>query len=157
MESVVVYDSKSGNTRKVAEAIASGLRSNGPVRLRGLDTVPPRDLGRVDLLFVGGPTQAHGITARMRQFLDALETRSATGMVAATFDTRLRKSAVISGSAAKTIARKLRGAGVHVFAPPQSFFVTRGVPQLEPGETERAEVWAKSVADRLALSQWCAA
>jgi flavodoxin len=157
MESLVVYDSKFGNTKKVAEAVADGLRAHGPVRIFGLDKVLPHKLGRVDLLFVGGPTQAHGMSARMRQFLDALETRSAPGMLAATFDTRFRMPAMISGSAAKTIARKLRRAGVRMFAPPESFFVSQGVPELEDGEIERAAVWAKSVADRLALSHWCAA
>ncbi len=157
MESLVVYDSKFGNTQKVAEAVADGLRARGAVRLLGLNTVLPQKLGRVDLLFVGGPTQAHGMSARMRQFLDALVTRSAPGMLAATFDTRFRMPAMISGSAAKTIARKLRGAGVRMFAPPQSFFVSQGVPELEEGETERAAAWAKDIADRLALSHWCAA
>jgi hypothetical protein len=65
--------------------------------------------------------------------------------------------AVISGSAAKTIARKLRIVGVRIFAGPESFFVQGSAPQLEEGETERAANWAKGVADRLALSHWCAA
>jgi hypothetical protein len=45
MDSVVVYDSKFGNTKKVAEAVADGVRTYGPVRLLGLDTIPPQDLG----------------------------------------------------------------------------------------------------------------
>lgn len=157
MESLVVYDSKFGNTKKIAEAVAEGLRSHGSVRLLGLDRLPPHDLGKVDLLFVGGPTQAHAISARVRRFLDALEIRPATGMVAATFDTRYRMPTAISGSAAKTIARKLRRAGVRIFAPPESFFVRQEGPQLEQHETERARAWAKNVADRLVLSHWCAA
>jgi len=157
MESLVVYDSKFGNTKKVAEAIADGLRAHGRVRLLGLDKLPPHDLGKVDLLFIGGPTQAHGISPRIRQFLDGLETGPATGTVAATFDTRYRMPAAISGSAAKTIARKLRRVGIRIFAPPESFFVTREGPELESGEAERAGAWAKRSADRLALSHWCAA
>jgi flavodoxin len=157
MESLVVYDSKFGNTKKVAEAIAAGLAGHGPVRLLGLDKLPPQNLGPVDLLFIGGPTRAHAMTARMRQFVDALPARPASGMAVATFDTRLRMPAVISGSAAKTIARKLRSVGKRTFAAPESFFVRGSVPQLEEGETERAASWAKGVADRLALSRWCAA
>jgi flavorubredoxin len=157
MESLVVYDSKFGNTKKVAEAIADGLAGHGPVRLLGLDKIPPQNLGPVDLLFIGGPTQAHAMTARMRQFVVALRARPANGTVVATFDTRLRMPAVISGSAAKTIARKLRSVGVRIFAAPESFFVQGSRPQLEEGETERAANWAKGVSDRLALSHWCAA
>jgi flavorubredoxin len=157
MQSLVVYDSKFGNTKRVAEAVADGLRTHGPVRLLGLDTILPQDLGQPDLLFIGGPTQAHGISARMRQFLDALEARSGTGMVATTFDTRFRMPPIISGSAAHTIARKLQHKHVRLFAPPESFFVSRGVPELEEGEAERAAAWANSVARNLALSHWCAA
>jgi len=157
MRSLVVYDSEFGNTKRVAEAIAAGLVGHGPVRLLGLDKIPPQNLGPVDLLFIGGPTQAHAMTARMRQFVDALRARPANGIAAATFDTRLRMPAVISGSAAKAIARKLMSVGVRIFAAPESFFVRGSLPQLEDGETERAAKWAKGVADRLALSLWCAA
>jgi flavodoxin len=90
MESLVVYETKFGNTKTVAEAVADAGQAYGPVRLLGLDQVPPDDLGTIDLLFVGGPTQAHGMSARIRPFLDRLETRSATGMVAVAFDTRFR-------------------------------------------------------------------
>jgi flavodoxin len=157
MESLVVYDSQFGNTKKVAEAIAAGLAGHGPVRLLGLDKLPPQNLGPVDLLFIGGPTQGHAMTVRTRQFVDALRARPANGTAVATFDTRLRMPAVISGSAAKTIARKLRSVGVRIFAAPESFFVRGRLPQLEDGETERATNWAKGVADRLLLSHWCAA
>lgn len=157
MESLVVYDSKFGNTKKVAEAIAHGLAGHGPVRLLGLDQLPVQDLGSVDLLFIGGPTEAHTMTARTRQFVDALRAKPANGTAVATFDTRLRMPAVISGSAAKTIARKLRSGGVRIFAAPESFFVQGSFPELEEGETERAADWAKGVADRLALSHWNAA
>ena len=156
MESLVVYDSKFGNTKKLAEAIADGLRSVGSVRLLGLDKLPPEDVGTVDLLVIGGPTQVHGMTARIRQFVDLLEARPASDMVAATFDTRFRMPAALSGSAARLIARKLRQAGIRVFTRPQSFFVSRGVPELEQGEAERAAVWAKDLAVSLALSHWCA-
>ncbi len=157
MQSLVVYDSKFGNTKRVAEAVADGLRTHGPVRLLELSAILPQELGEPDLLVIGGPTQAHGISARMRQFLDALEARSRSGMVAVTFDTRFRIWSIISGSAAQTIATKLRRRGVRLFAPPESFFVSRGVPQLEEGEAERAVTWAHGVAQKLALSHWCAA
>lgn len=157
MESLVVYDSKFGNTKRVAEAIAAGLAGHGPVRLLGLDKIPPQNLGPVDLLFIGGPTQAHSMTARMRQFVDALRAKPANGTAVAIFDTRLRMPAVISGSAAKTIARKLRSGDMRIFTAPESFFVEGSPPGLEDGEMERAGDWAKGIADRLVLSHWNAA
>lgn len=155
MESLVVYDSRFGNTRKLAEAVADGLRDLGSVRLVGLDKLTPQNLGTVDMLFVGGPTEVRGMSTRIRQFVDRLKAGPASGMVAVAFDTRYRKSAAF-GSAANLIARELRRVGIHVFAAPESFFVSRGVPELEPGETERAVGWAKRLGNSLALSQLCA-
>ncbi len=157
MESMVVYHSQFGNTRTLAEAIAAALQVHGRVRLFGLDREVPLNLGRVDLLVVGGPTQAHGMTGRMRQFLDELDTRQATGVVAAAFDTRYRMPVFLSGSAARAIASNLCRLGFHLFVPPESFFVTRGTPQLEDGEAEQAKAWATSLATRLALASWSAA
>jgi flavodoxin len=157
MEILIVYDSKFGNTRKLSEAIAEALVPYGNVRVHGLDDLLPDDFGPTDLLIVGGPTQRHGMSARMRQFTDALAT-AGTGMVAAVFDTRYRMPTLISGSAARGIAKRLRLAGIHVLTPPESFFVSRGpVPQLEEGEAERAASWARNAAIRCWLSNWCAA
>ena len=137
MESMVVYDSKFGNTRKVAEAIAGRWRTRGSVRLLSLDTIVPDDLGQLDLLLIGGPTQAHGMSARVRQFTDALSAASRVGTVIAVFDTRLRLPRILSGSAAKTAATKLRQAGLNLAVPAVSFFVSGATPELEPGELAR--------------------
>jgi hypothetical protein len=53
----------------------------------------------------------------------------------------------LSGSAARSIAGRLRRAGVKVVTQPESFFVTRGAePQLEVGEDVRAAAWASDLA-----------
>jgi flavorubredoxin len=158
METVVVYDSKFGNTRTLAQIVAEAVRPYSHVRVFGLDALVPDQVGPVDLLIIGGPTQSHGISARMRQFTDGLAVSPGSGSVAATFDTRYRMPDVVSGSAAKTVARRLKRNGIHVFQRPESFFVTRGgVPQLEPGEAERAAAWAKRLLLQCNLSHWCAA
>ena len=158
METLVVYDSKYGNTKALAEAMAAAARANGSVRLLSLEDEIPDQLGSVDLVIIGGPTQGHGLSPRMRQFADGLEGSKATGVLAATFDTRYRLSPLIAGSAARGIAKRLKWSGIDVFAEPESFFVTRGgTPQLEPGEIERASSWAAQLVNRTALSKWCAA
>lgn len=158
MESLVVYDSKFGNTKKLAEIIAEALKPHGAVQLYGLDQMPSESLGRADLLVVGGPTEAHGMSARMRQFLDALDTGRASGTRAAAFDTRYRMPVFLSGSAARTIRKILSHRGLRFLAPAESFFVTRATPtELEEGEAERAASWAKRLATSLQLSQICAA
>ena len=65
MNCVVIYASRSGNTAKVAEAIAGGLRPRGSVQLLSVDEAPAVLSDGFDLLVVGGPTEAHGMTEPM--------------------------------------------------------------------------------------------
>ena len=74
-------------------------------------------------------------------------------MKAASFDTRFRMASWITGSAATSVAGRLREAGGKMVAPPESFFVERegkGAPaqavHLLAGELERAEAWGRAVA-----------
>ncbi len=89
----------------------------------------------------------------MRQFIDALVVNPDANVSAAAGDTRFRMAAIFSGSAAKMLAARLRRAQVQLIAPPESFFVTRGEPRLEPGEMDRAATWASGLAERLSMAQ----
>jgi flavodoxin len=148
MLTVVIYDTKFGNTAKIAEAIARGAGTRGSVRV--LDTAEAaRPLTeRPDLLIVGGPTQRRGPSPALRGFVDALPP-SLRGVPAATFDTRYRGATWLMGSAANEAARRLGSAGTRLAASPESFFITRGGPLesqgLEAGELERAEAWGRVV------------
>jgi hypothetical protein len=86
------------------------------------------------------PTVAPGL----REWLTDLP--AGAGRFAAAFDTRIHKSAVLTGSAAKGIERRLGERGFRLIAGPQSFFVT-GENQLEEGEPEHAATWAGSLAE----------
>jgi hypothetical protein len=90
-------------------------------------------------------------------FLEALPRRSLRRVPAASFDTRYRMTAFLTGSAARNAAGRLRRAGCQLIAPPESFFMKKDVPpkgerrrhaleDLETGELERAEEWGRSVA-----------
>ena len=60
---VVVYESLFGNIRDVAEAVAAGIVAASPgarVDCRSVDALP--SLADVDLVVVGGPTHALGLT-----------------------------------------------------------------------------------------------
>jgi len=155
MQTVVVYDSKFGNTEKIADAIARGIRMLGSVLV--MDTaeaigLSQRQTDRPDLMLLGGPTQRRSPSPALRAFIDALPA-SLRGVPVATFDTRYRGSTWIMGSAAAEAAKVLRKAGGELVAPPESFFIGRGGPlelqTLEAGETERAEAWGRAVADSI--------
>jgi hypothetical protein len=72
MQTLVIYDSKFGNTEKIADAIGRGIGSVSDVRVTS--TFEAKEAlealaSRPDLVFVGGPTQNHGPSAGLRQFV----------------------------------------------------------------------------------------
>ncbi|MGH2456036.1 MAG: flavodoxin family protein [Candidatus Limnocylindria bacterium] len=151
MNSLVVYASRSGNTRAVAEAIATQLSSRGPAQLLAADEVGPELPPGLDLLVVGGPTEGHGMTEPMTALLDRLNTFSVRGIAAAAFDTRVRWPRWLSGSAAEGIGQRLEQLGARVVVPAESFMVSTK-PVLEPGELKRAADWASNLADLVAAA-----
>jgi Flavodoxin domain len=162
MKSVVVYESIYGNTAAIAEAIASGLRAHGDVDVRAVGDEP----AVADLLVVGAPTHAHGLpttmsrkaivaaveeaegkgtpldynpTSGMRALLDRLPKVEAGR--AACFDTRFDMARLLTGSAANTMARKMRHLGYEIVVEPESFFVDDTEGPLKEGELKRATQW----------------
>jgi len=142
MNAMVIYDSKFGNTRYIAEAIGRSLGTTYDVSVQSVAEAPevPRD---INLLLVGGPTHAHGVSQPMQQFLNGLHADAVLGASVATFDTRFHKMKLLTGAASEGIAKRLRKRGAVIVADPESFFVTGGEGPLEEGEVERAGIWAR--------------
>ena len=150
MKSLVVYESKFGDTAQVAQAIAEGLHDGGSVQLLSVMDAVPFDLDGIDLLVVGGPTHAHGVSAALGQWLASLPREVVRDLPIAAFDTRYRMARLLSGSAARAIARRLERAGAPTVAEPESFFVLASQGPLADGEIERATAWAQGLAGRRA-------
>jgi flavodoxin len=141
----VIYDSKFGNTERIARTVADGL---GPeTRVDAVGDVVAIEAG-ISLLVVGGPTQAHGTSPAMTDFLGRLP--SLDGVAVAAFDTRLTWPRLLSGAASDRIAKALTKRGGHLVAPPESFLVTGGEGPLVEGELDRALAWAKALAKTVA-------
>ena len=145
MKSVVVYGSRSGNTRAVAQAIAGALEEYGPVRLVAAEDASATVWDHCDLLVVGSPTEGRHASPPVRAFFDRLPSHALRGLDAAAFDTRLDWPRLLSGSAASDIRRRLVDAGANIVIKPESFKVT-DKPSLRHGEVERAPIWARSLA-----------
>jgi flavodoxin len=152
MNSVVIYASRYGNTKKIAEAIAEGLRPFGTTQLFAAEEAPTRLPEGTELVVVGGPTEAHGMTGPLAEVFDRMEPEALAGAIAATFDTRLRWPRWLAGSAGVGAWNKLRHAGARMIAPAESFFVKNAekgaAPKLEPGELERATQWSAALAEQ---------
>jgi flavodoxin len=74
VKALVIYYSMYGNTEKVAKALASGLESGGvDVAVVSVDAVSFDDFGEVDLLCVGSPVHAWGVSKPVKEFLERLK------------------------------------------------------------------------------------
>ena len=171
MHVVIVYESLFGNTHEVAQAIQDGIRSAMPHAqvscLLAAEATRDAALG-ADLLVVGGPTHAHGLTSAVtrkmglkaeekvparvpghqagqraagpgvREWFHGLP-RAPMGSLGAAFDTR--GEVRMTGGAANGIARRLRHRGYELVSPPTGFIVEDVEGPLRPGELERARTW----------------
>jgi flavodoxin len=149
VKSLVVYATRTGNTRLTAEAIAEGLRAGGTAEVRPATEDPAPLPDDLDVLVVGGPTEGHGMTEPIATFLDGMPDGAWAGRAAAAFDTRLQWPRWLSGSAADGIRQRLERAGALRPVPTESFAVTMK-PELEPGELDRAQAWGTALAASLA-------
>jgi flavorubredoxin len=154
MHTVIVFDSEFGNTREVGEAIARELRAQGEVEMVKVDTARVGALAsRADLVLVGGPTQVHGLSTRMRTFLDSLPVDSLAGKAAAAFDTRMPGWRFVTGAASTSIAKRLERHGAHLVVQPESFLVTAKEGPLANEEVARARIWAQRIVAALSEQQ----
>lgn len=166
MRALVVYESMYGNTRRLAEAITRGMGRVIPAQRANVNHVRAGDLEGVDLLVVGGPTHAHGMSraatrtaavagasaalpldadARgtgVREWAAGVET-AATRFAA--FGSRMDKPKWITGSAAAQLGHLLQGRGLTAVMPAEDFLVD-GATRLPESEIERAEAWGAELA-----------
>ena len=71
----LVYFSQTGNTRRVADAMADALREmNHPTRIRPLEDTNPQDLGNCNLLGVGSACFSSHAPTVIKDFLRSLPT-----------------------------------------------------------------------------------
>lgn len=148
MKVQVVYCSHKGNTRRVAERIGETLRNHGEVEVVDVAEAPIPPPDDLTLLVVGGPTEGHGMTPEIRDYLARIDIHWSMGRAAAAFDTRLDWPRLLSGSAADQIANRLAALGAKVMERPGSFLVST-TPDLEPGELDRAAAWAEQLAQAM--------
>jgi len=147
MNALVLYDSKFGNTERIAETIALAFQEAVPTRLAAIEDVPDlaEAIADIDVLVIGGPTQMHGVSAGLRHLVESLGDESLKGIRTAAFDTRLHGMKVVTGSAAVRLGRLLRRRGAWLVVPPASFIVEAREGPLQQGEVDHANAWAAEV------------
>jgi len=169
MRAVIVYESMFGNTQQIALAIGKGLGAGLDVSVLEVGEADGTATDGADLLVVGGPTHAFGLsrastrqsaaeqastplvsTGRgIREWLDE-RAPAEPGRVAAAFDTHVDKPRWLPGSAARSAGKHLRRLGYRLLVPPESFYVTGTPGPLIDSELERAEQWGRRLGAALA-------
>ena len=169
MKALVVYESMYGNTRHIAQAIAEGLQMSIEAQAMPVGDVKAIDLDNAQLVVVGAPTHAWGLSRRrtrevaasdmakhsdqrvspvavatgVREWMRGLNVRRSCRSAA--FDTRLDRPRLFTGSAVRTIERGLVAAGFAVHSEPHSFRVAGTTGPLALGEIERAMAWGEEM------------
>jgi flavodoxin len=173
MKSCVVYESMYGNTHAVAGAIAQALEHLGETTLGSVAEVAAPSVAEFDLVVVGGPTHVHGMSREatrraaaeaaadddtidldadaagpgLRDWLDGLP--KVDDVSCAAFDTRIDKPVLLVGSAARSIAKRLKRRGFAPVVEPESFFVDDSSGPLHDGELSRASEWGTKLSNEV--------
>jgi flavorubredoxin len=132
-KAIVIYDTLFGNTEKVAEALAKGIKNHGvEVKCINIKDASIDDLEQYNLVAVGAPTHYLKTSKPMKDFLSQLEgaSRNFAGKYGFAFDTRY--DSFMAGSAAKYIEKKLDKIGLEMIRPRTSAIV-RGTKEKGKG------------------------
>jgi hypothetical protein len=171
MRALVIYESMFGNTQRVAEAIGRGLAARVAVDVLEVGRAPLQLEDDVDLVVVGGPTHAFGLSRErtrraaadqapagivstgpgVREWVGCLAPHGGRLAVAA-FDTHVDKTWV-PGAASRKLDRRMRAMGLFVLEAPTSFYVHDTTGPLVGGELERAELLGRRLGEQLLASR----
>lgn len=136
MKSLVLYESKYGNTHKIADTIAEVISAE----IACVSDFKPAMLAGIDLLVVGSPIHGWQPSEETVRFLAHLEKNSLKGIYVATFDTGFKTR--LSGNAAARIMKKLELAGGTELISTHKFVILQMEGPLAPDEIDQAKNWA---------------
>lgn len=154
LKALVIYDSKFGNTERVAKAIARAAPQAGEVKALHVGKARPADLVGLKLLIVGSPTHGGRPTPAIQEFIASLPVNTLKDISVAAFDTRfaakdhgfgLRLVMKTIGFAAGRIAKALQAKGGQLKSLPEGFIVDDTEGPIRHGELDRAATWARSI------------
>jgi flavodoxin len=157
MKTLIVYLSKFGNTRRLAEAVTAVTKQAGEAHLISMDQLAASSFEGVDLVVMATPTHGFAVPQEVRSVLGSLPRGILAGKSVAAFDTTVKPWPLRLMRASPKLLRQLRGLGGKPVAPPQTFYVQTRNPQktseidlLLEGEIDRARQWAGKIVEQSA-------
>jgi flavodoxin short chain len=137
----IVYGTQTGNTERMAEAVAEGARSVSGVEviLKSVNEVRAEELSGADAIVLGSPTHRKDVIYEMSIFLNELRKVKLTGKVGAAFG-----SYGWSGEGVEVLNQAMKSYGMTVVEP--GMLVKRS-PQEK--DIEECRNFGKAIAEKL--------
>jgi flavodoxin len=147
MKALIAYDTKFGNTEKVAKTISEGLSASYAVSCKKVTDVSVSELRESDLVLVGSPTHAWNMSRATKSFFKGLGEERFEGKMAAAFDTKFNRK--LAGSAAKKIEGELKKLGFKIAVPHLNAYVVKSEGPLGDGEIDRCKEFAAKLLESI--------
>jgi len=150
---IVVYESKYGNTKLVAEKIAEGMREVGGIEtvISELKEFELNKIAEYDVILIGSPNHYGGPTKSIREFIDKLEKLNLERIHFAVFDTYLGK--VFFEKAVKKMEKRInqKAPELKQIAPGLSIAVEGLKGPIVEGELPKCKEFGNKIAARLKI------
>jgi len=149
-QAIVVYESKYGNTRRVAEAIVDGMNQVPGMEavLTELNEVDPAHIDEFDVILVGSPNHMGRATKNVSKFIDKLGKLNLARKQGEVFDTYLAKDfAKAVGKMEKQIGDKVPS--LSLLTPGLSVRVDGMKGPISEGELPRCREFGLKIATRM--------
>jgi flavodoxin len=149
MRGAVVYYSRWGNGRTVAEQIAKGLEEAGhQADLVDLKKSPEGVAGEMEFIVAGSPTRAGKMAGPMKRFIKSMDGNWKNKPFAA-YGTGYKKWLDSSSLSSESIEEELKNKGLKAVAAPLRVGVDHTRGPLSKGEAERAYEYGKEIGTAL--------
>jgi flavorubredoxin len=149
-KAVIIYDSKWGNTRQVAEKIAEGLMEVPGTEATVIHhkQVDAGQLAEFDAIIVGSPNHIGTATWSIRRFLNGLGKAELEGKLVAVFDTYIQQDV---GKAVRKMEKRLsqKAPGLQLVSPGLSIRVDGMKGPITEGELPRCREFGVMLAGKL--------
>ena len=145
---IVLYDSKFGNTKKVANALIRGLEAGG--NIVDCSSIDEFEIGKIesyDVIGIGGPTHNRGMSKNMKAFLSKLKKFNIENKKAFVFETKL--GFPLAGSSGKKILKDLTKIKMEILHPLITGIVSEQKGPLIENTLKIMEETGLKIAERL--------
>lgn len=147
---IVVYESKYGNTKLVAEKIVEGVREVSGIEavLNELKGVNKSRLAEFDVILVGSPNHIGRPTGSIKRFINELGKLNLTGKAVAVFDTYIGKD---YEKAVRKMEKQIseKAPGLKLAAPGLSIRVEGMKGPISEGELPKCKEFGGKVANQI--------